>query len=177
VLFSSTSLFMSNLTLTGGYVSDGSDGGAVSIVSADASPSFVFAGVVFVNNSVLNGNGGGLSIDVTHGVQLSGVSVTFESVVFEGNTVSCVGTGCGGSDDDTFVANGGGASIVIEAPIVSDTSITVNNCGLFSNAAASPAGIVRDDDGVCVTVCDRDACFWCLQTQAIPMLAMEELCI
>ena len=70
MLSSSTSLYMSNLTLTGGFVSDGSDGGAVSIVSADASPSFVFVGVVFVNNSVLSGNGGGLSIHVSNTVQL-----------------------------------------------------------------------------------------------------------
>ncbi len=139
-LFSSTSLAMSNLTLTGGYVSDGSDGGAVSIVSIDALPSFVFVDVVFVNNSVLNGNGGGLSIECI-AVQLSGVRLTFERVVFERNTVACVGAGCSNSEDDLVVAaNGGGASIMIEAPIVTNTSITINNCQLLSNAAVSPAG-------------------------------------
>ena len=143
VLFSSTSLFMSNLTLTGGYVSDGSDGGAVSIVSSGTSPSFVFVGVVFVNNSVLNGNGGGLSISVSHASQLSGVNVTFESVAFKRNAIACIGAGCGSSDDDGFVvANGGGTSIVMQAPIVTDTSIIINNCQLFSNAAVAPAGLM-----------------------------------
>ena len=84
--------------------------------------------------------GGGLSINVTHGVQLSGVSVTFESVLFVGNAAICLGTGCGTSDDDdtpTVVAirSGAGASILIEAPIVSDTSITLNNCQLLNNVA------------------------------------------
>jgi hypothetical protein len=97
-------------------------------------------------------------------VQLSGVCVTFESVVFESNAAGCVGAGCGGSHDGLVVASGGGASIMIEAPIVTDTSITINNCELFSNAAVS-SGI--DDSVFCVIVCGRDMhiCSWCVQTQ------------
>jgi hypothetical protein len=91
---------------------------------------------------------------VTHGVQLSGVSVTLESVVFEGNTAACVGAECGDYYGPVF-GNGGGASIMIEAPIVNYTSITIHHCELFSNAAALPAGIDRDDGVWCSCLLPR----------------------
>jgi hypothetical protein len=159
VLSSSTSLFMSNLTLRGGHVSDGSNGGAVSVVSSDASPSFVFVGVVFVNNSVLHGNGGGLSISVSNGVQLTGVSVHLEEVVFEGNIATCAGNTCGHDDDGpdtTFVTNGGGVAILVDAPVVTGTSITFYSCQLFNNMAASPEFMfgynAGNGGGVCLQI-------------------------
>ena len=141
VLSSSTSLCVGNLTLQGGYVSDGSDGGAVSIVSSDVSPLFAFVGVVFRNNTVLNGNGGGLSINVTHGAQLSGVTVMFESITFEGNGASCNSANCA-RYSSASVANGGGVSIMLSAPVVTGTLITALNCTIVNNTAAMPAGEV-----------------------------------
>ena len=90
-----------------------------------------------------------------------------------GNAVSLAAAQC-----DVVVcvydfSNGGGASMMIEAPIVMDTSITINNCELFSNAAVSPSGI---DDSVFVIVCGRDICFCCMQSLKMVTLAMEEAC-
>ncbi len=38
------------------------------------------------------------------------------------------------------IASGCGASIVVQAPIVTDTSITLYDCELIDNIAVAPAG-------------------------------------
>ena len=87
VLSSSSSLMMKNLTLQGGSI-NGDDGGAVSIVSSDESRLFVFEGVVFRNNSVINGNGGALAVSVAYSGEVLDVNVMLIGCNMSGNAAT-----------------------------------------------------------------------------------------
>ena len=65
-------------------------------------------------------------------MQLSGVSVVLEGVMFVVNTAACANAECAGYEGS--IATGGGAAIVIEAPNITDVSITLSHCRLFGNA-------------------------------------------
>jgi hypothetical protein len=155
VLSSSSSLVLANVTLQGGRVSDGSNGGAVSVECGDASASYVFEGVVFRNNSVLNGNGGALSINVTNSVASAGVSVWLHGTLFQGNTATCDAVGCPASDDPISAdfANGGGLFIVIDAPVVTSPSITLTDCLISGNSAVVPESTCHSMSHCCDLLC------------------------